>query len=198
MASGKPRQDVLPFSISFRGAIPFPGDLPREAAPLPRLTGDIEPDQLVPSKVDAEETRALAQWSLKCAEKLARRLVVHLTDGWLIGFGAGEFGGSLWWYTSPDFGRRIAEGNVVDIVPVGEGREALVFGGLAHADTDEGRVFRFTSSNGRPGLRVVSDLDASPRIAVAESHDAALVLTTKRLLPPVPIIRETGGLGRLV
>jgi hypothetical protein len=52
--------------------------------------------------------------------------------------------------------------------------------------TDEGRVFQFASSTGRPELRLVSDLQASPQAAVAETENSALVLTTQRLwrVPP--------------
>jgi hypothetical protein len=68
----------------------------------------------------------------------------------------------------------------VDIIPMAHGREALVFGGLAHMGIDQGHVFRFTAT-AAPELRLVSDLAASPEAAVAESEESALVLTTRKL-----------------
>ena len=176
------RQDELPFPISFLGAIPFEGDLPADVPPIPGLTRDITPDErALRAQHDAGRLPSIAEWALRYGEKFARRYVVRLDGGWLIGFGGGEFGGSLWWYTAPGFGSRIAEGNIVDIIPVAHGREALVFGGLAHMGIDEGRVFQFASTTGLPRLRLVSDLQASPRAAIAESESSALVLTTQRL-----------------
>jgi hypothetical protein len=176
------RQDELPFPISFLGAIPFDGDLPAEVPPIPGLTRDITPgERALRARHHAGRLSAEAEWALRYGEKFARRYVVRLDGGWLIGFGGGEFGGSLWWYTAPASGRRIAEGNLVDIIPVAHGREALVFGGLAHMGIDEGRVFQFTSNPGRSELRLVRDFQASPRAAIAEAENSALVLTTQRL-----------------
>jgi hypothetical protein len=181
------RQDELPFPISFLGAIPFDGDLPAEVHPIPGLAGDITPEErALRAQLYAGRLPAYAEWALRYGEKFARRYVVRLDGGWLIGFGGGEYGGSLWWYTAPGSGSRIAEGNIVDIIPVAHGREALVFGGLAHMGTDEGRVFQFTSSTGRPELRLVSDLQASPQAAIAEAENSVLVLTTQRLWRVAP------------
>lgn len=181
-ASDDPRQDPLPFPISVRGAIPFPGDLPDQKDTVPTLDWQITAEEQAKlAELNAQPSPGQVEWALRYGEKYARRHVVRLNDGWLIGYGGGEFGGSLWWYTAPTSGHRIAEGNVVAVVPMAHGREALVFGGLAHMGTDQGRVFRFTASPERPELRLVSDLAASPQAVVAESEQSALVLTTRQL-----------------
>ena len=175
------RQDPLPFTINFRGAIPFPGDLPDEKNPVPTLDWQVAPEEQAKlAELKAQPNPGHVEWALRYGESHARRYVVRLNGGWLIGFGGGEFGGSLWWYSGPEAGRRVAEGNVVDIIPMAQGREALVFAGLAHMGIDQGRVFRFTATT-EPQLHLVSDLAASPQVAVAESEASALVLTTRKL-----------------
>jgi hypothetical protein len=180
-ASDDRRQDPVPFPINFRGAIPFPGDLPDQKDAVPRLDWQVAPEaQAAFAELKAQVSPGHEQWALTYGESYARRYVVRLSGGWLIGYGGGEFGGSLWWYAAPGAGRRIGEGNVVDILPVAGGREALVFGGLSHMGIDQGRVFRFTTTT-EPELRLVSDLGASPEVAIAESDESALVLTTRQL-----------------
>jgi hypothetical protein len=182
-ASDERRQDALPFPISFRGAIPFDGELPKEVVPDPETARELAPGEPMTQRTpsQAEQRRSYAAWALTYGEKYARRYVVRLTGGWLIGFGGGEYGGSLWWYAAPGSGRRIAEGNVIDIIQMAQGREALVFVGLTHMGLDEGRVFGFTTNNGRPELHLISDLAAAPQAAIAESEHSALVLTTRQL-----------------
>jgi hypothetical protein len=180
-ASDEPRQDPLPFPINFRGAIPFPGDLPDSKEPVPVLDWLVAPEEDPgPAELTEQPRPGEVEWALRYGESHARRYVVRLDGGWLVGYGGGEFGGSLWWYSGPKSGRRIAVGNVVDIIPTAQGREALVFGGLAHMGIDQGRVFRFTDTAG-PELRLVSDLKASPQAAVAGSEASVLVLTTRKL-----------------
>jgi hypothetical protein len=70
------------------------------------------------------------------------RLVVPVADGYLVGFGAGEYGGSLWWYPAePGPGRKLAQAVVHAIVAVPASSTYIVLTGLAHLGIDEGSAF---------------------------------------------------------
>lgn len=70
-------QDPLPYEIDFADVI----------APLPP-----RPPGSGPTAAQGEE------WRRFYGRHQAGRVVVPTDDGWLIGFRAGEWGGSLWWY----------------------------------------------------------------------------------------------------
>lgn len=116
------------------------------------------------------------------AEKHARRTVVRLRGGWLVGFNAGEWGGSLWWYISPETpGVKLSAENVISILPTQGGTEALVFVGLAHLGSDRGHVLKFRVADGHPKLTEVADLRTEPQSVLLEDDGSALVLTNKHL-----------------
>ena len=117
------------------------------------------------------------------------RRVLAVSDGWLVGFDAGEFGGGLWWFdsegrrsrrlrpprTARDPGDPYGAENVLGFATV-EGR-SLVLVGLNHLDGRSGRVFETERTDeGRWNLVPVAILDASPEAWISES-DRLLVLT---------------------
>lgn len=167
------RQDALPFSVPFEGVLlsQFP---PPPAPPNPN-----------PGRSQAESAESKApRWDEAAAvQHLARHYVVELRGGWLIAFGAGEFGGSVWWYPSPQQpGVRLFKGNVIDLLSVRSGDEALVFTGLGHLSYNYGKVWSFRPDDPRLRLREVHDFGEQP-LAVAQSGGASvLVLTRTRLL----------------
>ena len=176
LADDIPRQDSLPFPLSFEGAIPCDVEEPIAVRPDPALALEF------PAEAQPPESRpSCAEWALSYGEKFARRYVLRLVEGWLIGFGGGEYGGSLWWYTQPDTRVRVAEGNVVDVLPVAQGREALVFIGIEHMDVSEGQVYRLTTEGGRARLRPLGDLGAAPRLAISAPAESVVVLTSDKL-----------------
>ena len=65
---------------------------------------------------------------------------VKISDGWIIGFNAGEFGAGLWWF-SPDGKKRekISEDQVVGFFVTDAGLLALE--GLAHGNTQSAGSF---------------------------------------------------------
>src|SRR5512134_2135322 len=108
------RQDPLPFPISFQEVLPQPPQRPGAGVKQ--------------------------SWNAAVyAEKYARRTVVPLRDGWLIGFDAGEYGGSLWWYTSPLApGVKLSSDNVLRLLSTSDESIVLVLVGIAHMGIDEG------------------------------------------------------------
>lgn len=110
----------------------------------------------------------MAKWAVTYARERAQRSVVQVDDGYLIGFGGGEYGGSLWWYPrEPGPGRLLATAVVHEIVATPTAGEFAVIAGLAHMDTNTGtalfvariqgewRVLREVSLLGSPQVHVV-------------------------------------------
>src|SRR5688572_20233974 len=81
------------------------------------------------------------EWRLRYSRDEAARIVVKVSDGWLIGFSAGENGGSLWWYPpQPGRGKKLWDGNVLSIVQGVDGSAVIVLSGLAHLSSNEGNA----------------------------------------------------------
>lgn len=119
--------------------------------------------------------------------------VVQVTDGWLVGFDRGEWGGELWWYSQD--GRRsrqlkpgpnapvhsedqLPSTNVRGFASV-EG-DVLVLMGRNHMTLRSGRVFRAVRDGLRWSLAPVAVLDGRPDAWLAEGSDL-LALTQSGL-----------------
>ena len=80
------------------------------------------------------------EWLLRYSRDEAGRIVVEVSDGWLVGFYAGENGGSLWWYPRlPGRGKKLWDQNVISIAQ-GDASSAIVLSGLAHMESDKGNA----------------------------------------------------------
>jgi hypothetical protein len=78
-------------------------------------------------------------WRTRYGREQAQRIVAPVSDGWLIGFRAGENGGSLWWYPSkPGQGRRLWDRNVLAILDGPDSSNKLILSGLAHLSSRVG------------------------------------------------------------
>jgi hypothetical protein len=110
-----------------------------------------------------------------------RRIAYSIKDGWLVGFNAGEFGGSLWWFsTDGKQNKKITNGNIKYITNLSD--EIIVLEGLAHLTSAAGSVLRISKSeNGTYQEKVLARLDGEPYAFVSESIDSLLVLTTSGL-----------------
>jgi hypothetical protein len=119
----------IPFAIPFAQVLPTPPpDFPQ---PLPPPGGS------------TRELADLISDLAKMAQQVDPRQVVRFGGGWLVGFNIGEYGGSLWWSPSVNSpGVKLLSENVVAIVPLRSGVEAMVFVGISHLNTDMGRVCR--------------------------------------------------------
>jgi len=108
---------------------------------------------------------------------------LHLEGGgWLIGFDAGEWGGSLW-STNEDGSqtKNLLWNNVHALFQVPGGVIVLV--GLAHMTLDEGKaIFVPSSSWDTAEAHVLADLHSSPEASVQESPATIVVATHKAVL----------------
>jgi hypothetical protein len=90
------------------------------------------------------------QWATRYAREHAGRIVVRVDDGWLIGFAAGEYGGSLWWYPlQRGVGRKLWSKNVLAILPTPEAGTFMILSGLAHMGATEGAAIWIDRDEGR-------------------------------------------------
>ncbi len=110
------------------------------------------------------------------------RHVKRVSDGWLVGFDAGEFGGALWWFSVDGLKRKkLADENVVGFADSSLG--VLVLVGLAHMGSSRGKVLRVGEGDeGERPVSVLADLKEAPRTFAIEAPDSILVLTTDRLV----------------
>jgi hypothetical protein len=127
----------------------------------------------------------------RLAEVRGRRHVLAAGDGFLVGFDAGEWGGSLYWFDK-DGGRqrKLAGENVRGLVALGPDA-ALALEGLAHMSLDEGRVRWLERRGGAFQAAGETPLPASPQTHVAIPGGAVYVLTTKSLVRVTPDRRVT-------
>lgn len=109
-----------------------------------------------------------------------RRHVIAVSDGFLVGYDAGEWGGALWWF-SPDGARSVQLGdeNVHGLVAFGPDLVASIEG-LSHLSLSEGNVRWVEHAPAWHGSSLTK-LDAGPRTFVA-AGDSLFVLTTASLL----------------
>jgi|RhiMethySRZTD1v2_1073278.scaffolds.fasta_scaffold21150_3 hypothetical protein len=110
------------------------------------------------------------------------RHVKRVSDGWLVGFDAGEFGGALWWFSIDGLKRKkLADENVVGFADSSLG--VLVLVGLAHMGSDRGRVLQVKEGDeGQRQVSVLADLKGAPRAFAKEASNSMLVLTTNRFV----------------
>lgn len=121
-------------------------------------------------------------------DRAGHRHVLEVSDGWLVGFDAGEFGGGLWWF-SPD-GARSSRVSLPESTPVLKddpfraenvrgftsfNGEVLVFMGLDHLLGTSGHAFRLTRTAGEWGLVPIATFDASPSAWTVEERRVFVV-----------------------
>jgi hypothetical protein len=125
----------------------------------------------------------------KNPNRIGNRHVLKLSDGWLVGFDAGEFGGGLWWFS--ERGERDSwlkpspkdPAHPKDIYRTENiqgfsrfGNHTLIFMGLNHLDGRSGRIFRLVNRSGQWTLKLFTALDTCPYAWVVD-HNRLFVLT---------------------
>ena len=106
----------------------------------------------------------------------------RVSDGWLVGFDEGEFGGSLWWFSlDGSTHRKLADDNVAGFADSSVGILALV--GLAHMGTDYGKVLliREGQEGNRP-VEAIADLGSAPTAFAMESAESLIVATYDKIV----------------
>jgi hypothetical protein len=133
--------------------------------------------------LDADKLRATPIFPshfVQSKEMRGRAVTLKTSDGWLIGFDAGEFGGGLWW--SNEDGKTVKhllEENVHALVV--QNGTPLVLTGLAHMDSDEGAIYAYHPGRAETSgsLPRVADLGSSPG-AASVSEDGTLFIVTQK------------------
>jgi ligand-binding sensor domain-containing protein len=111
-----------------------------------------------------------------------RTVAAKTSDGWLIGFDAGEFGGGLWWASEDGLRKKkLSDENIHVILPRGD--ELLVFAGLAHMTLDEGRVYAYrTGGPSDQRLVALADLGSAPNAALIDKNGNVLIAAQTRVI----------------
>jgi hypothetical protein len=150
-------------------------------------------DQL-PFSIDPEPTALAKKTGLSDMDFAGRRHVLPVSDGLIVGFDAGEFGGRAFWFSK--VGREhhvlspfrepaslddVHAENVHALVRFGA--DVLAFEGLAHLGMDEGRVLRIhQEADGRWRARTFATLPGAPEAIVAEPPGRWLVAIPKGII----------------
>jgi hypothetical protein len=109
------------------------------------------------------------------------RYIAKVDNGWLVGFNAGEWGGTLWWF-SPDGKKRymISKDQVCGFLPSRVGLLALE--GLGHLGLSRGKIIRLRKLNGRWATERFVDLGSAPYVAIQDVDGSIIVATSAELL----------------
>jgi hypothetical protein len=114
-------------------------------------------------------------------EMIGRRSLLRTSDGWLIGFDAGEFGGGLWWFSldGRDTKKLLSE-NVHAIHQTPEG--IFVLAGLAHLGEDNGEIDQVIDTPDKISVRFVANLGGSPEASTVQQDGQIVVATMRSVL----------------
>jgi hypothetical protein len=107
-----------------------------------------------------------------------RRSTLPVDNGWLLGFDAGEWGGSLWWFSKDGKEKyRISVDQVVQFLTMDS--EVYALEGLAHMTISRGKVLQLSRGkerNGRWTARTFVVLPEAPAVAVRWGADLIVVI----------------------
>lgn len=133
---------------------------------------------------NAGQTSASREWAVTYAREHAARSVVPVDDGYLIGFGGGEYGGSLWWYPrEPGRGRVLARAVVHGIVATPEPGVFIAITGLAHLEMNTAAAIWVERRQGQWQIRREVPLPGAPHIYATRSDGVLMAdLSTVTLL----------------
>jgi hypothetical protein len=111
-------------------------------------------------------------------EMVGRRSLLRTSDGFLVGFDAGEFGGGLWWFRRDGSdSMKLLSDNVHAIYETTDGIFVLL--GLAHGGSDTGQIVQFLDGSEEVSFKSVANLGGSPEASVVGS-DGSIVIATMR------------------
>jgi hypothetical protein len=132
----------------------------------------------------AKQTKVALPPQVKLSkDMIGSRSLFRSTDGWLVGFDAGEFGGGLWWFSRDGRdAKKLLSQNIHAIHKTPDG--IFVLAGLAHLSLDTGGIYQFVETRDDVSLRSIARLGGSPeastmrpdgQIVVATMHSVLLV-----------------------
>jgi len=111
-----------------------------------------------------------------------RTVATRISDGYLVAFNHGEFGGSLWWYDSDGKSRqRVGDAHIVAFVEV-KLRSAKVVAGFVESSSTRGRdsgslAVVERADDGPLRIRRLAELGSSPFAVSSPSEQGTLVVT---------------------
>jgi hypothetical protein len=140
----------------------------------------------IADQTKVNETQPRLPPNVKLSPNMAgKRSVLEVSDGWLIGLDAGEWGGGLWWFSRDGRTKqKLLSDNVKSIYNTSKG--TLVLTGLAHLDHDDGSVYRFTDTADKISVRWLSKLGRAPEASTLDEAGDVIVATMNSILRVTP------------
>lgn len=134
-----------------------------------------DPNQRMGEKPDFEITPS--------KETRGKEYTIRVTDGWLIGFNEGEWGGSLWWFSKTGKERyKISD----DLINGYIQRDGTLFAmeGLAHLGISKGKVIKVIKNNktGKYESITYSTLPEAPNAITLDKDRSMIIVTTSSLI----------------
>ncbi len=118
--------------------------------------------------------------SFASGHEVPSRDSVVFSDGRLVSYDMGEFGGAIHWVSQRGDSVQIVEGNPVRLIRRPD--TVLVFEGLAHLSLNEGHVLALTRSGRGWRVDTLSSLGYAPAVVQAASSSTYLVAAAGALL----------------
>lgn len=115
-------------------------------------------------------------------EMNGERHYMLVPDGWLVGFNAGEWGGSLWWFSATGKDNyKISDDQIVSFLK--RDGEIMAIEGLAHLSISKGSIIKVEKEKDTGkyvSLRILN-LNAAPEAAILDADNSVIVVTTSGL-----------------
>jgi hypothetical protein len=121
----------------------------------------------------------------RTSEMVGDSSVISTSDGLLIGFDGGEFGGGLWW--SNNDGSKVSklmDAPVKSLMATSDG--VFVFTGIAHMGLDNGKVWVLRNASVDPNPALLIELNGAPQVITKGSNRSFLVATTQGVMRVSP------------
>lgn len=130
----------------------------------------------------AKQTKVALPPQVKLSkDMIGRRSLFRTSDGWLIGFDAGEFGGGLWWFSRDGRdAKKLLSQNVHAIYGTPDG--IFVLAGLAHLSLDNGEIDQFVETEDKISLKFTANLGGSPEASTVRPDGQIVVATMHSVL----------------
>lgn len=109
------------------------------------------------------------------------RSVVKVSDGWIVAYDGGEWGGEIQWFSKDGKNRyKISENRVLDFINIQNHLYAL--SGLAHKMLSEGYLLKLgKDENNKWTASIMADLKDAPYTYLKDSDNSLLVVTSENL-----------------
>lgn len=112
---------------------------------------------------------------------------LKVSDGWLVGFNRGEWGGALYWFNPDGTAKyRISEHQIVDFVETSN--RIFAIEGLAHLGLSEGSIISISQSSNQGPWQVTTQcrLPQAPRAIVQHSDGSWLLVLSDSFVSATP------------